>query len=92
MSEFRGRQTELDYEMVHDEPDRVTFIGRNKTATSIDDLRFAADGEGTRITYQATIEFHGLAKLATPFMQRVFEKLGDEVVGQMTKTLESLPD
>lgn len=91
VSEFRGRETELEYELVRLTADHLTFVGKNKTATSTDDMAFAADGDRTSITYQATIEFHGLAKLAGPFLRREFEKLGDEVVTTMTRVLEGLP-
>lgn len=90
VSEFRGRETELDYELTRLEPTRLTFTGKNKTATSTDDLTFSAVADGTRITYQATIEFHGLAKLAGPLLQREFEKLGDETEKQMTTVLNQL--
>ncbi len=88
VSEFRGRETELDYELVRLTADHLTFRGTNKTATSTDDLSFAAEGDRTTITYTASIEFHGLAKLAGPFLRSEFERLGDEVVTTMTRVLE----
>jgi carbon monoxide dehydrogenase subunit G len=90
VSEFRGRETELEYELARLEPTHLTFVGKNKTATSTDDLTFEAAGAGTAITYRATIEFHGLAKLAGPFLQSTFEKLGDETQQQMTRVLNGL--
>ncbi|MEU6405795.1 SRPBCC family protein [Streptomyces sp. NPDC046985] len=85
VSQFRGRRTELDYRLQRLQDDRLTFVGSNRTATSTDDLTFESTPTGTRITYDATIEFHGLARLADPFLRREFERLGDEVV-------QSLPD
>jgi carbon monoxide dehydrogenase subunit G len=90
VSQFRGRQTELDYELVRRDPDRLTFRGTNKTATSTDDMSFATAGQGTSITYRANVEFHGLAKLAGPLIQRGFEKLADETVSQLTRVINAL--
>lgn len=90
VSEFNGKQTELTYELVRAEPGRLTFVGKNKTATSTDDLTFAPDGGGTAITYHATIVFHGIAKLADPFLKGKFEKLGDSTVESMTGALNAL--
>jgi carbon monoxide dehydrogenase subunit G len=90
VSEFRGRTTELTYRLARLEPGRLTFVGENKTATSTDDLTITAAGDGASITYHANIVFHGLAKVADPFLKREFEKLGDQVVTTMTETLEAL--
>lgn len=88
VSEFRGRRTELRYRLVRLEHDHLTFVGRNKTATSTDDMRFAPDGTGTRLTYRANVEFHGLARLAGPLFKREFERLGDEVARRLPVALE----
>jgi carbon monoxide dehydrogenase subunit G len=90
VSEFRGRETELDYRLAVLEPDHLTFVGQNKTATSTDDLTFAPNGTRTTVTYHAEIEFHGLAKLAGPFLQREFERLGDATEKQMTDVINAL--
>ena len=90
VSQFRGRETELDYELTRLEPNRLTFVGKNKTATSTDDMTFTDSAGGTAVDYRATIDFHGLAKLAGPFLQSTFEKLGDETQQQMTTTLDGL--
>lgn len=90
VSEFRGRETELDYRLDRMEARRLTFTGTNKTATSTDDMAFAPEGDAaTTITYDATIDFHGLAKFVGPLLKREFEKLGDQVVTKMTSVLES---
>lgn len=91
VSEFRGKETELDYRLVRLEAQHLTFVGKNKTATSTDDFRFAADGTGTAITYHATIEFNGIAKLADPFLRGLFEKLADGVIPAMTQAIAELP-
>ncbi len=91
VSKVRGKETKLTYRLQRLEPARLTFVGENKTATSTDDITFAESGSGTRISYDSNIVFHGLAKLADPFMRREFEKLGDETVEKMTRVLNGLP-
>lgn len=90
VSEFRGRETELDYRLTRLDPDRITFVGENKTATSTDDFTLTPGPDGTTVHYRATIVFHGLAKLASPLLKREFERLGDEVVPELTGALEKL--
>jgi carbon monoxide dehydrogenase subunit G len=90
VSTFRGRSTELDYELTRLSDDRLTFVGKNRTATSTDDMTFHVAGTGTSVTYRATIQFHGLAKLAGPLMQRVFNRIADDTVDQMTRVLNAL--
>jgi len=90
VSEFRGRKTELEYRLTRAESRRLTFVGENKTATSTDDLRFREVEGGTEIGYHAHFEFHGLAKLATPFLKAPLEKLGDDTEKQMRETINAL--
>lgn len=78
-SRFRGRTTELEYRLVVREPARLVFVGENSTVTAVDDLRFDPEGDGTRLTYQASLKFKGLAKLAAPLLRPEFERLADEV-------------
>lgn len=78
-SVFRGRRTDLEYRLDVRESARLRFVGENKTVTAVDDLRFSVDGNGTRLTYRASLTFKGLAKLATPFLRSDFERLADGV-------------
>ncbi|MCD0480882.1 SRPBCC family protein [Streptacidiphilus sp. ASG 303] len=89
VSRFRGRTTELTYRLVRLEAQRLTFVGENKTVTSVDDLTFrpAADGSSTTLTYRADLRFKGLARLAAPFLRRDIERLGDEVARQLPEVL-----
>lgn len=90
VSEFLGRETELDYELSTLNDTRVAFRGTNRTATSIDDIQVKSTPNGSQIIYHAHIEFHGLARLASPFLQRKFEQLGDKTQTQMTRVLSQL--
>ena len=91
VSVFRGKETELTYRLVRREPGRLVFEGTNKSATSTDDMGFdALPAGGTRITYQANIEFHGLIKLVGWAVQGEFNKLGDLTQAQMTRVINAL--
>ncbi|MDQ2846977.1 MAG: SRPBCC family protein [Actinomycetota bacterium] len=91
VSEFRGRETELEYELRELAVDRLVFVGTNKTVTSTDDIGVQGHHAGSEITYHATLDFHGLAKLAGPLLQHSFEKVADDTVLQMTQVLNALP-
>lgn len=88
VSKFLGRRTELRYRLVRREADRLTFVGRNRTATSTDDMRFAEHPGGTRLVYRAVVDFHGLARLAAPLLQRAFERLGDQVAERLPRAAD----
>lgn len=55
------------------------------------DVRPDGDGDGVRLTYDATVTFNGKAKLADPLMTLVFLKLARETVRDLTRPLEALP-
>lgn len=91
VSAFRGRETTLTYRLESIEDDQLVFVGRNKTATSTDTLSFAPlDDGGTSITYHAHVVFHGIARLADPFMKKEFDRLGDELIDTMTTAVDKL--
>jgi len=89
VSQFRGRETELEYRLTRLEPvRRLTFVGENKTVT--DDMRLTSTATGTAIRYQARFAFKGVAKLASPFLRSSFEKLADETADQLRGALAKL--
>jgi carbon monoxide dehydrogenase subunit G len=77
VSKILGRETELSYRLQRLEPGRVTLVGTNKTATSTDDITVRPAPGGAEVTYEATVDLHGLAKLAAPIMRLEFERLGN---------------
>ncbi|MFC8275388.1 SRPBCC family protein [Streptomyces sp. NPDC057271] len=87
-SRFRGRLTELDYRLEAREPARLVFVGTNKTVTATDEMRFEArSATTTSMTYEASLRFKGLARLAAPFLRPEFERLADEVSERLPKAL-----
>ena len=88
VSEFRGRETELVYVLTEKEPHRhLLFTGTNKTVTSTDDMTFSGDATRTTMTYVASLDLNGLAKLAGPFLKKGFERVADDTVEQIGKAL-----
>ena len=87
-SKVLGRETQLQYELVTLRPDHVVLQGSNDTADSTDDITVTSlDGSRSRIRYEATITFKGLARFADPLMQLVFKKVADDTVRDMTAAL-----
>jgi carbon monoxide dehydrogenase subunit G len=90
VSTFMGRRAELDYRLARLVSAHLTFVGRNDKAVSVDDITFVPDGARTRITYQANIQFSGVARFAAPFLRREFNRLADEVAEQLPATINAL--
>ncbi len=90
VSKVLGRETELEYRLEQLDPGHIVLVGRNKTATSTDDITVRADGERSEVTYDATVELHGLAKLGAPIMQVEFNRLGDLTVTGIQRAVTAL--
>jgi carbon monoxide dehydrogenase subunit G len=90
VSKILGRETELEYRLDELEPGHIVLVGHNKTATSTDDITVRPDGERSEVTYDATVELHGLAKLAAPIMQVEFNRLGDLTVTGIQRAVTAL--
>ena len=86
VSELKGHQTELTYELVRLEPGHITFVGRNDS----DDITVVAADAGATVTYHAQIELRGMAKMVQPFLEGEFEKLGDETRDRITAAIAGL--
>jgi len=91
VSKFMGRETVLDYRLQNLQPDRVTLVGSNKTASSTDDITVIdKPPSACEITYQARIELHGLARIGEPVVKAAMERLGDDVAKQMQQAIAAL--
>ncbi|MGX7828821.1 SRPBCC family protein [Actinokineospora sp. 24-640] len=89
VSKFLGQETRLTYELVTRQPNRLVFEGKNKTATTSDDITVVpgATPGSSDITYRAVVTFNGAAKLATPLAKLAFEALGRETEASLIRTL-----
>ncbi len=89
-SKIAGLSTELTYTLETLTATRVVLVGRNKTATSTETIDVRPQGTGAEITYLNETVFNGAAKLATPLVRLVFEKLAADVVKNLTERLDAL--
>ena len=90
VSKIFGVSTELTYTLERLTSRHVAFRGVNKTATSTDMITVTPDGGGARVEYHADIVMNGAAKLATPAIKLVFEKVGNDTQRQLTEVLNRL--
>lgn len=89
-SRILGVSTELEYELTELTKSKVVFAGSNDTATTSDSITVVPTGTGSEITYVADIELSGAAKLASPAMKLVFEKIGGETQDNLVEILNRL--
>lgn len=89
-SKIAGVSTELEYELKELTDAKVVFVGTNETATSTDTITVVPAGTGSEITYDADIELKGAAKLATPVVKLVFEKIGSDTEDDMVSVINKL--
>jgi carbon monoxide dehydrogenase subunit G len=88
LARFLGRETPLTYRVVEYEPvSAVTVRGENASVVSLDRITFEAAGEGTRVTYDATLTLKGPMKLADPLLALAFNRVGDRALAGLRQTL-----
>ncbi len=68
-------------------PTRVVLRGEGKLIEALDEIEFSEAEGGTRISYTADITFKGPLGLAEPLMKGRLEKIGEEAVAGLRKTL-----
>ena len=90
VSNFLGRRVELLYRLERATPDRLTFVGTNDAAQSIDDLTFQPLGDATRVTYHANIRLRGLARLADPVVYLALRHLAGKVATRLQHAISEL--
>lgn len=90
VSEFMGRQVELDYETVgYEEPTVFVCRGVNGKTTATDHLTFTPVDGRTQIHYRAVFDFPFPISVLAPLLVRgKIEKLADETVEQIKRTLQ----
>ena len=89
-SKIAGVSTELEYELTELTESTVVFAGSNDSASTTDTITVLPSGSGSEITYVADIEMSGAAKLATPVVKLVFEKIGSDTEDDMITVLNRL--
>ena len=89
-SKIAGISTELVYELTELTEDKIVLVGTNDTATSTDTIRVSQHPDGSLVFYEAEIEMKGAAKLGTPLVKLLFEKIGTDTEHDMKKALDRL--
>ena len=89
VARFLGRQVALDYEVIDiDRPNRVVLQAQNSSVTSLDTITVGAGDDGaTSVTYDASLQGRGAARLAEPLLALAFRRIGDAAVEGLTSTL-----
>jgi carbon monoxide dehydrogenase subunit G len=74
---FLGRHIPLEYRLVEFErPSRLVLSGGDSSLRSIDEITFVSRPGGTRVTYEARLELAGIRRLADPFLDLLFQRMG----------------
>ncbi|HEX6247470.1 MAG TPA: SRPBCC family protein [Nocardioidaceae bacterium] len=79
ISKFLGREVEVTYVVERVVPGEVFALrGENSSMVAHDTMTFREVPRGTEVTYAATFDFKGVAKLVSPLTKPVFNKLFDD--------------
>ena len=76
IARFAGRDIELTYTIVAYEPASRVVLEAQHGFVSRDTITVEAAGAGSVVSYEALLTFKGLGRLAEPFMQFVFSRVG----------------
>lgn len=89
-SKIAGVSTELTYTLEQLTDDTIVLVGKNESAKSTDTITVVPNDGGSEVTYEAVIEMSGAAKLASPLVKLIFEKVGSDTKDDMTEALNKL--
>jgi hypothetical protein len=90
-SKFMGLESELTYELLELEADRLIVLrGENSTVTSTDHILIQPVEQGTEVLYTAQFEFKGLAKLLEVVLRMPLERLADSAEVSLASALSRL--
>ena len=79
----------LPYEItVYEPPNRLVLTGRNRLISYRDEIGFVPDGDGTKITYCATMTLRTLFKGGLPLLKLTFPRICGGAVQGLKQALE----
>lgn len=90
VSKVFGKTIELTYTLEELTDDTIVFVGKNATSTDHDTITVNAAGRGSVVRYRADLTLHGAARLFSPVMKILFEKLASDTATQMSDVLNRL--
>lgn len=71
-----------------DRPRSVTLIARTTFFTSVDVITAVDDGDGSIVTYDATLTLNGPLGLADLVLRPVFQRIGDKAAKGLRRSLD----
>jgi hypothetical protein len=88
VARFAGRDVPLRYEIVEYEPPRlVRFEAPGDGFVSRDTITVEVAGTGSRVHYDALLDFQGVRRLLDPVMALIFRRVGDNAASGMRTAL-----
>ena len=85
---MRIEQLELTYRISRHEPDLVVVLeAHGKAFVSTDTITVEPAGDGSRVSYDARLDFGGAGRLADPLMQLVFNRVGRKAEARLREVL-----
>ncbi len=84
-----GREIPLEYRITEfDPPRRVELSAENAIVRSVDVVEVtAAEGDGSHLTYEATLTLRGAAVIFTPVLGAAFRRIGDRAAAGLRRAL-----
>lgn len=72
-----GQRIPLEYEISEfDRPAHLVLTGGDSSIRSIDEITFVSRPGGTRISYEARLHLSGIRKLADPWLDLLYQRIG----------------
>jgi len=85
---FLGRRLPLEYRIIEfDRPSRLVLTGGDDSVSSLDEITFVSRPGGTRVTYEARLELRGIRRIADPFLDLLFQRVGSLAVRGLRERL-----
>ena len=85
---FRGNRQRFEYVVTElEDGSRIALHGEGEKAMSDDVMTISPSDGGTRIAYEADIRLKGVARIAEPFMARMFKRMGDDALDGLAARL-----
>jgi len=87
---FGGATIPMQYVITRFEPDqRVVLAGTGERITAVDTIELEPDGQGSRIQYQAVLEFRGWLRWVSPLFRSRLDEVGRKAVAGLEAALQA---
>ena len=87
---FFGRRIELEYAIErHESPNLLVLVGKGKSVQSRDTITIEANGDGSRVTYDAQLRLKGPMRLLDKGLQLQFATMSEKAVAGLAARLQN---